>query len=140
MMRYEGREISVPPHTHVFPNIIAVATNTKYWGDDALFWKPKRWIEEKDGQEEVMTPLKGSYIPWSDGPRYCPGKKFAQVEIVAVLAVLLWKHRIQIQPNAGESDKEARARCQRVIEDSKVRLTLQMKASASVNLRFVPRE
>ena len=84
-----------------------------------------------------MVPIRGSYIPWSDGPRVCPGKKFSMVEFVSVIAVVMWKHRIQIVRREGESDEEARERVFRVVENSKTQLTLQMCDPQSVGLTFV---
>ncbi|KAH6670774.1 cytochrome P450 monooxygenase-like protein [Halenospora varia] len=141
-LKFEGREITVPPKTHVFPNIVALQTNPEYWGQDALDWKPTRWISRPGSkadldQEELITPVKGSYIPWADGPRICPGKKFSQVEFVAVIAVLLWRHRVEVVPKGGESREEARKRVWEVVEDSGTKFTLQMRRPESVELRFV---
>jgi cytochrome P450 len=149
MMKVDGREVTVPPNTTVYPNIIALQTTKEYWGKDCLTWKPSRWIESTSNSltspvtkellesETSVTPVKGSYIPWADGPRICPGKKFAQVEFVAVIAVLLWKHRVSINPREGESLEQARKRVYQVIEDSETKFTLQMRRPETVDLVFV---
>lgn len=36
------------------------------WGEDALDWKPERWINRKHGWE---------YLPFNGGPRVCMGRK-----------------------------------------------------------------
>jgi hypothetical protein len=59
------------------------------------------------------------------------------VEFVSVIAVLLWKHRIQITPRAGETASEARERVYQVVENSATHFTLQMKDPKSVGLKFV---
>ncbi|KAK1017424.1 Cytochrome P450, partial [Friedmanniomyces endolithicus] len=40
-----------------------------------------------DTAPSLFRPAKGAYIPFSDGYRSCLGRRFAQVEILAVLAV-----------------------------------------------------
>lgn len=67
----------------------------------------------------------------------CPGKKFSMVEYVSVIAVLLWKHRIEVKSRAGETSKQARERVYQVVEDSATHFTLQMRNPRSVGLRFV---
>jgi cytochrome P450 len=90
--------------------------------------------------EEILTPIRGSYIPWADGLRVCPGKKFAEVEFVAVIAALLRRHRVEVVSSAGETVSQARKRVYRVVEDSRLRLTLQMRNPDSVWMRWVERE
>ncbi|KAG0647532.1 Multidrug resistance fer6 [Hyphodiscus hymeniophilus] len=120
-LKVDERVMTIPPDTHVYPNVIALHTNPAYWGEDCLMWKPSRWIRSNltpptasamidvlDSEELVDAPVKGSYIPWADGPRICPGKKFSQVEFVAAISVLLWKHRISINPRPGETLAQAR--------------------------------
>jgi cytochrome P450 len=74
-----------------------------------------------------MVPQDGTYLPWSYGPQNCPGKRFAQVEVVTVLACLLHKHSITVVCDEGESDQMAQKRIQNVCNDSKVGLLLHMK-------------
>lgn len=38
------REIIVPKHTAVIVGIRASNRNKALWGDDALQWKPERWL------------------------------------------------------------------------------------------------
>jgi len=79
-------------------NIVALSTLPRFWGSDSLTWRPDRWIT-KDGEsmrledEQIYQPQYGAFIPFSSGPRVCPGKKFAQVEFVAVIARLFRRHR-----------------------------------------------
>ncbi|KAL9625277.1 MAG: hypothetical protein Q9160_000679 [Pyrenula sp. 1 TL-2023] len=69
----------------------------------------------------------GTYFPWSDGPQFCPGKKFAQVEFVAVLATLFRDHRVKPALNKGESEANGRKRALGVCEDSEHVLLLRMR-------------
>lgn len=56
---------------------------------------------------------------------------------MAVIAVLLWRHRVEVVPKGGESREEARKRVWEVVEDSGTKFTLQMRRPESVELRFV---
>ncbi len=133
---------------------MALHTHPRCWGDDSLDWRPKRWIltsqtattthpkqEPADlgailNAEHHLVPEKGTYFPWSDGARNCPGKKFAQVEFVAVMAALFRNHRVEPVPQAGETLSEARQRVLEVVKDSNVELLLQMRDPNNVKVKW----
>lgn len=89
--------------------------------------------------ESLYTPPPGTYIPWSGGARVCPGKKFGQVEFVAVMVALLGSHRVEPVPRSGESMATARTRTLDTVKDSAMVLLLQMKKPESVELKWVKR-
>jgi len=60
--------------------------------------------------EHIYHPQYGAFIPFSSGPRVCPGKKFAQVEFVAVIARLFRRHRCSPVLLKGETMVEAKKR------------------------------
>lgn len=64
--------------------------------------------------------------PWTAGPRVCPGKKFAQVEFVAVIARLFEDGRVRTKLEAGEKLEDAVRRVKEVVEDSELDITLHM--------------
>lgn len=66
----------------------------------------------------------------------CPGKKLSQVEVVAVLARLFRTHAVRPVQRAGEDPAAARRRVCEVVEDSQVKLTLQMREPGRVALRW----
>jgi hypothetical protein len=71
-------------------------------------------------------------VPWSAGPRVCPGQKMAQVEFTAIFLTLFRRHRIEIVPlvdeeEREESEEEWKARLDALMKDSISILTLQMK-------------
>lgn len=74
----------------------------RYWQPDPNVWKPGRWIENPSPKavtsdnialtldyEVLWTPYPGFFLPWAEGERQCPGKKFAQVELVGAVSALL---------------------------------------------------
>lgn len=90
-------------------------------------------------REVLYTPPKGAYLPWSDGPRGCPGKKFAHVETVGALAGLFRDHRVEPVPEDGEDMGMARKRTMDVVNDSGMVLLLQMLKPERAGLRWVKR-
>ncbi|EOD51415.1 putative cytochrome p450 protein [Neofusicoccum parvum UCRNP2] len=141
---------ALPAEAMVFPNVAALQSHPDYWGPDSLDWKPARWIEKgPEGAaekleglgESMRAPVKGSFLPWGDGPRVCPGRKFSQVEFVAVVASVLWRHRIEVVPDAaaGEGFAEAKARILDVMGDVAEGSTLFMKHPERVRVRVVER-
>lgn len=126
--------MNLPPDMQVNPNFLATHTQPRFWGSDSLQWRPSRWIisslssphiQSIEG-EHLYVPPKGSFVPWAEGPRSCPGKKFAQVEHVAVMAALFRDHRVQPVLKAGEGMTQACLRIMDVVEDKGMVLLLQM--------------
>ena len=125
-----GKTIVLPPKTMFIPSYAAVQTDPRYWGPDALEWRPSRWIQQgaKPGNEELISVERGTFHGWSEGARDCPGKKFSQVEFVATMAVLFRDWRVDpARLHDGESLEEAQKRVLDLIEhDSAPVLLLQM--------------
>ncbi|KAJ4363690.1 hypothetical protein N0V83_009987 [Neocucurbitaria cava] len=131
MLKNGGKTYIIPENTLVIPNHIAVHSHPKYWGKDSMEWRPSRWIEQDAStsldKETVFIPRKGQFIPWSDGLRVCPGKKFAQVELVAVVAALFRDWRVEPALREGELLNQAQGRVlKQVKEDTGQVLLLQM--------------
>ncbi|KAI9845422.1 MAG: hypothetical protein M1837_004900 [Sclerophora amabilis] len=149
-LKVGDRMLSIPARTAVLPSLLAMQTLPPYW-QDPLVWQPSRWIKSSttstDGSsttdltaqvehEEVVVPQKGTYFPWSDGPQSCPGKKFAQVEFVAVIACLLRDHRVRVVPQEGEDFEKTKERISAVLEDCDLGLLLRMRDADSVKLAW----
>ncbi|KAM0310229.1 hypothetical protein ACHAO8_008329 [Botrytis cinerea] len=140
-----GQTIIIPPDTRIIPNTNALHSHPSYWGENSLEWHPSRWILSKApstdtpslDHEYLHTPPKGSYQPWSDGVRPCPGKKFSQVEFVAAMVALFKRHRVEIVLEEGETQEEAKRRVMSVVKDNAVVLLLQMRSPEKVGLRWV---
>ncbi|KAL3608107.1 hypothetical protein FPOAC2_03100 [Fusarium poae] len=99
--------------------------------DDINDWVPERWYRsnettvkaaESDGatsenedfggykgpdtSSQLFRPERGSYIPFSDGPRSCLGRRIAQVEIIAALAVLFRDYSLELGVDEWANDEE----------------------------------
>lgn len=138
----------------VILNVTAIHTHPNYWGEDSLVWRPSRWIEAQattnsaghvkssgSVEDEVVGwPQPGTFFPWSDGLRVCPGKRYSQVEFVAVLSTLLRRHRVEPVRMAGESKEGARHRVLDRLADCKFTMTLHMRDPSSVAMQWISRE
>jgi cytochrome P450 len=118
-----GEDVTVPANTMIRLCIPAVHRNPTFWphGDpkdprnpsfaldnidnDLEEFKPERWLLEKHGAS-LYTPIRGSYIPFSDGQRACLGKRFAQVEIVAALAVIFSEYSVELAVDEWATNEE----------------------------------
>lgn len=128
-IKISGHEYQIPPNTFMHPNFQVCHTNPDFWGADNMQWKPERWTrKDANGRESLMdAPDSTLFIGWSTGPRVCPGKKFSQVEYIAVLATILRSYRVKPAQSAGESFDQARKRLTGVLEDCYFMLTVKMK-------------
>lgn len=116
----QGREYEFPPQCNVSLNLVSLHTDPKSLEPDALSWKPTRFIESIRGEETLLSPSDGSFVPWASGPRVCPGKKFAQVEFVAVMATTFKNNRVRAERLPGDSIEQVRQRVLAVAEDSEL--------------------
>ena len=140
-VKINEKEYTIPPKTYVSLNSMALHSMPRYWGSDSLVWRPDRWIipsHDENGleHEDFFRPTPGSYVPWAHGPRICPGKKFSQVEFVAVVACLLRRHRIEPILLDGESHAKASERILKVVQDSDLEIMLKIKRPENVKLKW----
>jgi cytochrome P450 len=63
-------------------------------------------VDTSPDTTSAFKPPKGAYIPFSDGPRACLGRRFAQVEILATLAVIFSKYSVELAVDQWASDDE----------------------------------
>ncbi|KAL6714735.1 putative P450 monooxygenase [Lecanora helva] len=148
--------------------------------NDLEEFKPERWLlhgksdtnasmPEQNGDTEASSlgldtaadtsaalfrPYKGAYIPFSEGYRSCIGRRFAQVEILAVLAYIFSQYSVELAVDAFASDeevakmnqdekKEVWQKAQKEVyrklrEDMASVITLQLRKGA-IGLRLVKR-
>jgi cytochrome P450 len=178
----DGRQFTVPHQTFVHLNIAGTQRNPRYWSEKPNEFLPERWlpaqngsttvIEKKEqvvekevggsdhasfetsGSTSLIKPVKGSYIPFSEGARACPGKRFAQVEGTAVLSALFHKYSVELDVSEWASDEEVEGmgkeerrkvyqkaidKAEMVIRRSEQIITVQMLPGDRVPLRFVER-
>ncbi|UNI15718.1 hypothetical protein JDV02_002224 [Purpureocillium takamizusanense] len=104
-------------------------------GNDLRDFRPERWFPNKSGlgargvedtsgpesaaqygghgevdsSAQMFRPAKGSYIPFSDGSRSCMGRRTAQAQITAMLAVVFREYSVELAVDEWASDAEVQA-------------------------------
>ncbi|TVY49350.1 putative cytochrome P450, partial [Lachnellula occidentalis] len=104
-----------PPGTIIQISSPDIHTNPEIWGVDAEEFRPSRWLKD-DGK--LHEPAPGEFLPWSFGPRLCPGIKMSQVEFLATMWEIFCGWRIEIVQREGETVEDARKRAGALVEDS----------------------
>ncbi|KAM6536020.1 hypothetical protein FALCPG4_005541 [Fusarium falciforme] len=96
----------------VYINSACLHTYPSIWGEDSTSFNPSRWLTPGCPVEnsQLITPEPNSFIPWSGGPRVCPGKKMSQVEFVAIIATLFRTCRVEPVVKPAETMEQARER------------------------------
>ncbi|KAG9236761.1 cytochrome P450 [Amylocarpus encephaloides] len=134
------RGIEFPAGFHFKVSGSSVQTSPQYWGTDALDFRPARWLADEPlvgGQ--LFEPARGTFLPWSGGPRVCPGIKMSQVEFTAVIRAIFSKWTVEVVPLEGESPESARERVAAIVADSSQKLTLQVNHPEDIKLKWVLR-
>jgi hypothetical protein len=78
-------------------------------------------------------------MPWSSGPRTCPGQKMSQVEFVSVVMTIFRRCNVEPIPKSGQSMKQAREDLLGLAQDSTSVLALQMNRPEDIRLRWTRR-
>jgi cytochrome P450 len=60
----------------------------------------------QDSHAKLFRPVRGSYIPFSEGPRSCLGRRLAQVKVMASLAVIFQKYSIELAVDQLANDDQ----------------------------------
>lgn len=140
--------------------------------NDLEEFKPERWMTGKKKQGDCndcdipadscsssntksQKPPRGAYIPFSDGQRSCLGRRFAQVEMMAALAVTLSECTVELAVDEWASDEEvinmtpeergsvwqkASEKAHTILREKMTCvITVQFAKGTSIPLRFVKR-
>ncbi|CAE6428160.1 unnamed protein product [Rhizoctonia solani] len=95
----------IPKDTNIWLSITAVHYNPTYWPEPEKF-RPKRFMEPYN---------KDAFLAFSTGPRSCVGRRFAEIEAIVALALLIERYEVEIDEEKfpaipGESPLEREAR------------------------------
>ncbi|KAH0545198.1 hypothetical protein FGG08_000652 [Glutinoglossum americanum] len=117
----DGKRMVVPEGCQVSIALPALHRNPNCWPtekeveDDLDRFRPERWFTTKEGAAsengnaaapKLYRPPRGAFAPFSDGPRSCVGRRFAQIEIVAVLAAVFLTHSVELSVSDFATDVE----------------------------------
>ncbi|KAH8175741.1 cytochrome p450 domain-containing protein [Sarocladium implicatum] len=98
-----------------------------------------------DTSAELFRPERGSYVPFSDGSRSCLGRRIAQVEVLAALAVIFQHYSVELVTNESDGENEetrykaAQDRSRKAVDGATSVLTLKLQGNAKVPIRLVKR-
>ncbi|KAI0786740.1 cytochrome P450 [Abortiporus biennis] len=97
-------EIPVPKGTKVFVGITASNRTPELWGEDALEWKPERWLSTLPRQvlDAKIPGVYANLLTFSGGGRACIGFKFSQLEMKVILSTLIESFRFKPSKNHSE--------------------------------------
>lgn len=137
---------TIPANCSTYVDNVAVHLDSEVWRDldqtgadsstdchqpDEYNFRPTRWVNPTGSQSILFQPPRGAFLPWSAGPRVCPGQKMAQVEFTSIFLTLFRRHRIEAVPLTIDGRQETRAeintRLDELMKDSISILTLQMQ-------------
>ena len=138
-----GQTLIIPEGMNLTVNLRAMQMHPQYWSGGRS-WQPSRWISnpapanspsaDQIADECLLVPNKHIFFPWGEGPQICPGKKFAEVEAVAVLAYLCQAHRILIKRHVRESDDAVRKRADKCLNDVDLEMLVRLRDADQVTL------
>jgi len=109
---------------------------------------------ESSSSTSLVKPPKGAFISFSEGARACPGRRFAQVEITAVLAAIFQKYSVELDVSQWASDEDvaqmnvaekrrlyhtAMDNARAVVRRFEQNITIQLKKGDKLPIRFVER-
>ncbi|KAK4152918.1 cytochrome P450 [Chaetomidium leptoderma] len=63
-------------------------------------------FQGSDVSASLYRPVRGSYLPFSDGPRSCLGRRIAMVEMGAALAVIFQRYTVELAVDEWATDAE----------------------------------
>ncbi|KAI8620611.1 cytochrome P450 [Chytriomyces sp. MP71] len=92
-----------PAQTMVNIAIAALHYNPVAWGEDTFAFKPERFMVA-EGETPGAQFSRPGFAPFSEGPRGCLGKKFAQVEFLTLLALLSLNYTWRLPEGAKIED------------------------------------
>ncbi|KAL2196193.1 cytochrome P450 [Corynascus similis CBS 632.67] len=111
-------------------------------------------FQGSDVAASLYRPVRGSYLPFSDGPRSCLGRRIAMVEMAAVLAVIFQRYSIELAVDEWAADAEvegmtpqerrelyrrAQEKSRATIREANSILTLKLHGGQHVPVRLVAR-
>ena len=151
-----GRTHVLPPNTLIVVNTSATHQHPKHWpqppnsqlpagvSNPVASFNPRYWLGPRDAYEQgsyqprgFLHPRLGTFIPFSDGSRGCLGKKFALVELSALLVRIFSEYSVELAVDVDEH-KSSKANLKERWAKARANAEYQLSAGVEfdVSLRF----
>ena len=113
------REVAVSPSTTIIGQTLPIGAGIRIsrwamhrcsalWGEDALEFKPERWLESEGNEGWETGGAKGkekmAYMPFNYGPRSCIGQGFAKSEFAFIMAALIGRFEFTFRGKEGKDE------------------------------------
>jgi len=85
----------VPKGSWFFISAYTIHNDPAVWGDDVATFLPERWLTDDPA---AAKKAKNSFFGFGDGPRVCPGSRFALLEAKTALVRVFQKFTLELQP------------------------------------------
>jgi len=121
-----GESLPVLKGTTLIPMINAMHHNPKYWPDPYEF-RPSRFLGDYN---------KDAFIPFSAGARVCIGRRFSEIEQIAVLSVIVLHYKITVLEEPQYAHETVEERKKRVLAPQSPLLVKPVRTP----VEFAPRE
>ncbi|KAL8704964.1 MAG: hypothetical protein Q9201_001910 [Fulgogasparrea decipioides] len=100
-----GASHVIPADTIIMIDVAAIGRHATYWPSEnadtkrkqcspALDFDPSRWLKSETQENQG----KATSYPFSSGHRMCPGKRFAEVEMCAIVARIFSQFSLRLKP------------------------------------------
>lgn len=88
----DGLECNLEPETELILPVQAIQMDPEYWQDPQVF-RPERFRDDSENHRPRMV-----FLPFGEGPRQCPGMKFATLQIKGAVATIFKDYVAEISP------------------------------------------
>lgn len=102
----KGKEFFIPRGTSIFMHGYSMGLDPEFWKEPEKF-NPDRWLEPENVDLDVPGQVKRAstdhykFMPFSIGPRMCPGYSFAKVAQFIQSATIAHCFRFKLDPQAN---------------------------------------
>ncbi|THU98705.1 cytochrome P450 [Dendrothele bispora CBS 962.96] len=104
----EELKIPVEKGDQIVLHAVGVHYNSNYWNNPMEF-KPDRFMPGSNWPRDA-------YVPFSTGARSCMGRRFAEVEGVAIITMLILKYHVKIKEEDRFKNETFEQRKERILE------------------------
>ena len=166
-LNLDNKNYVLPPNMLVLINTSAVHRHPSFWpkpqqqnssttsnpSHPVASFNPAYWLnpptaeDDEEKRESFLHPRPGTFIPFSDGNRGCLGKRFALVEMVAVVARVFSEYSIELAVDSAEnaSEEEVKSEWEKARKKAEYELSagvefkLSLRMTGKVPVRFFKR-